>query len=216
MSDSADAGPFRITLLQNGVHSLERGFQRFDEYLRLDDDFLLKEAIMFIHHGIELLLKQLLAQANEFLIFSDLRQVVRKQRQAKQQGMHLLDLDDPPHTATYLEAIERVDAFLDVPDFDARLQRALRELNRWRNMLEHYAIEADRDAILSILADIRGPLLAVFKAHIPDFEMEARTLIESLEKYELIAAYIRAEAKGKGGALSSSKGGKGGQRKRKR
>ncbi len=206
MSNGANAGPFKITLLQNGVHSLERGFQRFDEYLREDDDFLLKEAIMFIHHGIELLLKQLLAQANEFLIFSDLRQVVRKQQQAKKQGLHLLDLEDPPHTVTYLDAIERVDAFLDVPEFDARLQKALRELNRWRNMLEHYAIEADREAILRILADIRVPLLAVFKAHIPDFEQEARTLIENWEKFELIAEYIRSKVKG---------GGKGGQRKRK-
>ncbi len=206
MSNGADGGPFKITLLQNGVHSLERGFQRFDEYLREDDDFLLKEAIMFIHHGIELLLKQLLAQANEFLIFSDLRQVVRKQQQAKKQGVHLLDLEDPPHTVTYLDAIERVDAFLDVPEFDTRLQKALRELNRWRNMLEHYAIEADREAILRILADIRVPLLAVFKAHIPDFEQEARALIESWEKFELIAEYIRSEVK---------KGGKGGQRKRK-
>jgi len=199
VSNNTDAGQFKITLLQNGVHSLERGFQRFDEYLREGDAFLLKEAIMFIHHGIELLLKQLLAQANEFLIFSDLRQVVRKQQQAKKQSVHLLDLEDPPHTATYLDVIERVDAFLDVPEFDAGLQKALRELNRWRNMLEHYAIEADREAILRLLADIRVPLLAVFKAHIPDFETEARGLIESWEKFELIAAYIRAEAKDKGG-----------------
>jgi len=112
----------------------------------------------------------------------------------------VLDLADPPHTATYLDAIERVDAFLDVPEFHAGLQEALRELNRWRNMLEHYAIEADKEAVLRLLGDIRVPLLNVFMTHIPGFGAQAKTLIENWERFELIAESIRAQAKGKGGA----------------
>ena len=41
----ATGNEFRITLLQNGIHSLERGFGTVDEYLpKGEDELLLKEA----------------------------------------------------------------------------------------------------------------------------------------------------------------------------
>ena len=190
---------FRITLLQNGIHSLERGFESVDRYLREEDEFLLKEAILFIHHGIELLLKQLLAKESRFLIFSDLRNVVKRQREANQKGTDIFSLEDPPHTISYPEAIDRVDAFLDIPEFVHHLQRDLRELNRLRNQLEHYAIRTDKVGTVRLLSKIRAPLIELFEAQIPDFRGQAEALIDRLEEFEAVAKYILKEAS-KGGS----------------
>jgi hypothetical protein len=185
---------FRITLLENGIHSLERGFESVDGYLRKEEDeFLLKEAILFIHHGIELLLKQLLAQESRFLIFSDLRNVVKRQREANQTGTDIFSLENPPHTISYPEAIERVDAFLDVPELTHQLQRDLRELNQLRNRLEHYAIKTDKVKMVRLLSKIRVPLLRLFEAQIPKFSARAKSLIDQLERFDLIAKHVLRE-----------------------
>ncbi|MGB3587122.1 MAG: hypothetical protein WBA23_11310, partial [Tunicatimonas sp.] len=65
----------KISLEANGIHSFNRGLNTFSDYEQGDkkDDFLLKESIMFLHHGIELLMKQMLVNtADESLIFSDI------------------------------------------------------------------------------------------------------------------------------------------------
>lgn len=191
---------FRITLLQNGIHSLERGFGSVDEYLRKEEDeFLLKEAILFIHHGIELLLKQLLVQESRFLIFSNLGSVARRQREANQKGVDIFSLEKTPLTISYPEAVERVDAFLQVPEFTHQLQRDLKDLNRLRNRLEHYAIRTDRLGTVQLLSKIRAPLIELFEAQIPDFRSRAATLIDRLEEFEAIAKYILKKAS-KGGS----------------
>jgi len=191
---------FRITLLQNGIHSLERGFESVDGYLRKEEDeFLLKEAILFIHHGIELLLKQLLVQESRFLIFSDLSSVVRRQREANQKGVDIFSLEKPPHTISYPEAIERVDAFLDIPQFTLQLQRDLRELNQLRNRLEHYAIKTDKVKTVRLLSKIRAPLLRLFESQISEFSRLAQPLIEQLERFDLIAKHVLRETS-KGGS----------------
>lgn len=190
---------FRITLLENGIHSLERGFESVDKYLRKEEDeFLLKEAILFIHHGIELLLKQLLVQESRFLIFSDLGSVVRRQREANQKGVDIFGLEKPPHTISYPEAIERVDAFLDVPELTHQLQRDLRELNQLRNRLEHYAIKTDKVKTVRLLSKIRVPLLRLFEAQIPEFSARAKSLTDQLERFDLIAKHVLRETSEEG------------------
>lgn len=41
-----------ITLKENGIHSLEKGLDTFEAYEKNKNNFTLKEAIMFIHHGV--------------------------------------------------------------------------------------------------------------------------------------------------------------------
>lgn len=62
-----------LSLKENGLHSLERGLSIFKSFEQTENIFLLKEAIMFLHHGIELLMKQTLVEnSSEVLIFSDI------------------------------------------------------------------------------------------------------------------------------------------------
>lgn len=195
MSDASIHAQFKITLLQNGVHSLERGFEALDDYFTTSSDLLLKEAIMFFHHGVELLLKQLLVQQNEFLVFEDLRAAARKQLEAKRQRIGVFSLDEPPRTLTFLDAVERVEAFLDIPQFDDKLKKSLRRLNALRNKLEHYAAEADRNEIIRLLGELFVPLMQLFAAQIPDFRKLATRLDEHWREYELKAEYLKTAGK---------------------
>jgi hypothetical protein len=55
----------KVGLLENAAHSLQRGYELWSRGQQVSDGMVLKEAIIWVHHGIELVLKQLLVQANE-------------------------------------------------------------------------------------------------------------------------------------------------------
>jgi hypothetical protein len=66
-----------IGLLDNCYHSLKRGYEMWNivnerNDRNADDGWLLKESIIWVHHGIELALKKMLAQVNECFIFEKL------------------------------------------------------------------------------------------------------------------------------------------------
>lgn len=167
MSENNDSpSTFKIDLRENGVHSLWRGIESFEEYDRAEDKMLLRDAIMFLHHGVELLMKEILVKHSPFLIFEDLRDASKKQRRADDLGVGIFFLDKPPRTVTFEEAINRVGAFVKPAELTDNLQANLTELNRLRNQLEHYAIEADREEVTQLLADLGDPLLELFEAQI--------------------------------------------------
>ena len=164
---------FRISLKENGLHSLWRGIESYQKYIRTQDKWLLKEAIMFIHNGIELLMKEMLVRHSEYLIFEDIGpNTVKKQKEANEKGIGIFYLPKPPKTVTYLDAISRVEAFIQPPQLSESLITRLYELNQLRNQLEHYAVEADVDRIIRLLGNIRGPLLDLFEAQLGGVKRE--------------------------------------------
>jgi hypothetical protein len=164
---------FKISLKENGLHSLWRGIEAYQKYARTQDKWLLKEAIMFVHHGIELLMKEMLARHSEYLIFDDIGpDTVKKQKKANREEIGIFYLPKPPKTATYLDAISRVEAFIQPQELDEALATRLYELNQLRNQLEHYAIEADAERIVKLLGNIREPLLDLFEAQIGGVKKE--------------------------------------------
>lgn len=63
------------SLLENGIDSLKKAKTNIEEYEKYHKgssyDFL-KDAIIFLNHGIEILLKYILSKQNESLIFTDI------------------------------------------------------------------------------------------------------------------------------------------------
>ena len=58
-----------IDMLHNGMDSLKRGFSSYQEYVEaikeksnpsLEDYYVLKQAVLSTHHGVEILLKHIL------------------------------------------------------------------------------------------------------------------------------------------------------------
>ena len=87
------------------------------------------ERLLFLHHGIELLMKEVLIRHSQFLIFEDLKDASRKQKQANARGVGIFLLDKPPRTVTYDEAIARVAAFIGPDDLTDDLLDKLMKLN---------------------------------------------------------------------------------------
>nr|MDO8080348.1 hypothetical protein [Candidatus Freyarchaeota archaeon] len=164
--EEKNSDKFSISLFENGLHSLWRGIEIYDKYTKTNDNMLLKEAIMFLHHGVELLMKEILVRHSPYLIFEDLRKATKKQKEADKSGIGIFFLPSPPRTVAYEEAINRVDAFIKPQKLEEKLLTNLIQLNLFRNQLEHYAIEVDKDEITQLLAELRNPLLDFFEAQI--------------------------------------------------
>ena len=78
---------FKINLRENGEHSLKRSLESYELYENTGDQMYLKDTIMFLHQGIELLMKQILVAHSPYLIFEDLKDVPKKQKEADRQGV---------------------------------------------------------------------------------------------------------------------------------
>ncbi len=187
-----------FTLKENGLHSLERGLTTFKEFEQTEEMFLLKEAIMFLHHGIELLMKQTLVEnIGEVLIFSDIdNETVKKVIKANKEGKSVFNLPKPIHTATYEQVLDRVQAFVITHELPENLRSWLSELNTLRNQIEHYAIDKEVDDVKDKIVKIRKPLLSFFEKTIKDFTKSKNNEIEAIgREWEEVGNQIETERK---------------------
>jgi len=157
---------FKISLRENGEHSFKKSLESYSDYDKTKDQMLLKDTIMFLHNGIELLMKEMLVQHSEYLIYEELKDIHVKQKEARIKGIGIFYIDYPPKSVTYEVAIKRVDAFINPPELDDSLLQNLTRLNRLRNQLEHYAIDADKEEVVRILEAIHKPILNLFENHL--------------------------------------------------
>ena len=166
----------KITLLENGMDSLQFGAQSFLEFEKnivdrkpnKSDYFLLKRAVLFTHHGVELLLKYILHEKSEFLIISKIDAAYLDAYRKKQrcQSGSIFDFCDSTsiHTITYEEALSRVEKMCDF-DMQQSLIENLKKLNLVRNALTHAEINFDDVSIISLFQALLNDLdILFFKA----------------------------------------------------
>jgi hypothetical protein len=136
---------------------------------------LLKEAIIWIHHGIELSLKQLLVQSNEYLVFENVDEAIRKLAHLRRQPdmshatvLDLFDYGEGIYTVGIRKLIERVAIMLDLPDLapGAFLRENIEELTNYRNKIVHFAVEVKLDEVVSLLVDLMEPFLKLLEQEI--------------------------------------------------
>lgn len=182
---------FKISLMDNGMHSFNKGLEELLFYEESDskDDFKLKEAILFLHHGIELILKQILINnCGEHLIFDNIgSDTVKKIIEAKKKGISVFNLTKPVHTVSYLVVIQRIKAFVDTVELSESLETKLIELNSIRNNIEHYGIDTEKDKVENLLLKLNKPISNFFHEagiNVTDYkrnweELEKQLLIET-------------------------------------
>lgn len=170
MNTEKQSKKLTISLADNGLHSLTRGIQFYKAYSENSDSMLLKDAIMSLHHGVELLLKQILVNASPYLIFQDLKDATDKQIRADEKNLAIFFMESPPKTVTYEEALKRIQAFVKAPELEPNLISKLHRLNHLRNQLEHYAIDADIEQITKLMDEIYRPLIDFFEKYIPEMK----------------------------------------------
>lgn len=168
-----------IGLTENAFHSLKRGIDLKEEWHKSGSDWNLKEAIIWIHHGIELSLKLLLIQKDDFLIFESADDTVRELKKwRKKTGEHISVSDlfkySDIKTVGFQKGLERVSTILDIHDlsYGMPLHESISELGKYRNQIVHLAISVEKNKINELLSEIIYPFLRVIETRIKDITFE--------------------------------------------
>ena len=147
-----------IDMLNNGMDSLTKGFSSYLKYERiakeketptLEDYFVLKQAVLSTHHGVEILLKCILNKKSEFLIIDEIdsnyKEAYKEKIQNGYRSVFQTSKAQKIHTITYEEALSRVKYF-GGNDLTEEIEKKLKNLNTVRNALTHAeAVIADED-----------------------------------------------------------------------
>lgn len=183
----------KIGLLDNACHSLQRGYEMFNIGKQKQDPLALKEAIFWIHHGIELSLKQLLVQSNEYLIFDEVDKAVNSLAELrKREGMNnanvldLFDFGKGTKTVDFGKLIDRSAIMLNLSELarGTTLRSGIDDLTSYRNKIVHFTVEVRLDEVITLLADLMEPFLNLLEREITDKNFVQRCI-----------PYIRANAK---------------------
>ncbi len=140
----------KLTFLENGIDSLKKGFANLIEYENLSYQkdaaaikkrfYYLKDAIVFVQHGIEILIKQIIQNHSEYLIFSQIdanvKSALKQKNQRKLASVFETDLKHKVHTVTFTEAIERLKIIPSI-SLTTTLEKRLLELENYRNIIMH-------------------------------------------------------------------------------
>jgi len=160
----------------------------------------LKEAIIWIHHGIELSLKQLLVQSNEYLVFEKVDEAVRKLAQLRRQPdmsdasvLDLFDYGEGTYTVGFSKLIERVAVMLNLPELaqGASLREKIDELTNYRNKIVHFSVEVQLDEVSSLLTDLMEPFLKLLEREVKDEDFINRCIPYVRANAESISAVYR-------------------------
>jgi hypothetical protein len=154
-----------------------RGYEFWDDWQKTGDNWILKESIFWIHHGVELALKQLLVQKDEFLVFEDVDAAVtalatlRKKQGMKNAGvLELFEHPDGVMSVSFQKLLERCAVMLNLTELaeGEPLRSKIEELGNYRNQITHFAVKFKVGYIANLLADILNPLLTILAREITD------------------------------------------------
>lgn len=112
-----------LEILYSAEHSFLKGLESLDKGLQNDEPLLIKEAIIWVCHGIELTLKQVLVLENPLFVFNNPDDALRKLIEIRQQNnsreitiLELLYSNHDVMTAGYKKLADRVGGLLVIKD----------------------------------------------------------------------------------------------------
>ncbi len=193
----------KIDLLENGMDSLGMGFASFLEFEKntvekspQKADYLdLKHAILFTHHGVEILLKFILRQVNELFIISKIDNAYLEayQKQKKDPSCNIFDFCElsPIHTITYEEALNRVEKICDL-QMQKPLIDKLKKLNQVRNALTHAELNIDDAVLTDIFQSLLNDLDILFYKAIGARYKTLTGYSELVRNYDAYMAFLTA------------------------
>lgn len=186
----------RISLIDNGLDSLTKGFEFLKRYEELraagaSDSkrfSVLKDAILSIQHGIEILFKYLLKEKNEVLLFSEISSKLKMAYKKRKDGeISELFEAEGVHTVTYRESIERVRYVLGI-DVGIELEKILLKIEKWRNGIIHSAALLDENEVSGVLFDAMSRLDDFFGPNIGELYQSGQGRHELDRAYRLFKA----------------------------
>lgn len=142
----------KFSLVKNGADSLKNAFiniERIDE-LEIGHDHALKDAVIFLNHGIEILLKVILAKRSFALMFDNVKDYQKaKIELSKTDKKDVFEVNPNLKTVSLTEALLRVEYLCDI-EIDINMKSAVLALNSVRNKIMHFSVEIEEDEVLEL------------------------------------------------------------------
>ena len=135
----------KFTLLDNGADSLKSAYINLEILNEIAEggEHRLKDAVIFLNHGVELLLKYILKQRSPALMFEKIEPYLKAKqdlKKAKDNQKTVFDMDKNLRTVSLLEALKRIEYLCDI-DIPEQLLATLLYINKIRNNFMHYEVE---------------------------------------------------------------------------
>lgn len=147
----------KFTLLDNGADSLKGAYESLERFNNQysGTDHNLKDAVIFLNHGLEILFKLILKQASPALMFSDIKAYQKAKEEMRKKGVaNVFEINATLHTVTLEEALKRVELLCDI-DIPDSLKGAIFYINKIRNQLMHYEVELDDEQLIELVQKIK-------------------------------------------------------------
>lgn len=155
--------------------------------------YLMKEVVIKIHHGLEALFKDILFQANPVFLFEDeakISKVIQCYQKYHESNNHHLFDDEKTKTINVIEALTRIQALFG--DAISRkeygqLINSFKEINKYRNQLQHFAIDTDPELIVKNLGNVIPAAISLLKslygAHLQNGNYLPHIAIKGMEHF---------------------------------
>ncbi|ASU98578.1 MULTISPECIES: hypothetical protein [Bacillus subtilis group] len=167
----------KFTLLENGADSLKSAYENLEILKEIAEggEHRLKDAVIFLNHGVELLLKYILKQRSPALMFEKIEPYLKaKQDLKKTKDNHktVFDIDKNLRTVSLLEALKRIEYLCDV-EIPENLNSTILYVNKIRNNFMHYEVELDDKETESLVTKLQvcyEEAVEFLESHIEDLD----------------------------------------------
>ncbi|MHC6223909.1 hypothetical protein ACYU03_03845 [Pseudomonas sp. X10] len=177
----------KISLIDNGLDSLRKGYVHLEKYEALlnkqasDEERFsaLKDSVLSIQHGVEILFKFSLKEKNELLLFTDISKLKEAYKSRRDGAIQELYEFEGLHTVTFKESIERLRDICGVT-MSEKLVKNLKKVEGWRNNITHSAVLLRETEVANVLIKFLAELDEFFSPLIgpPYLEGQGRTELD--------------------------------------
>ncbi|WP_053565558.1 MULTISPECIES: hypothetical protein [Bacillus] len=134
----------KFTLLDNGADSLKSAYENLESLKDIAEggQHRLKDAVIFLNHGVELLLKLILKEHSPSLMFEKINDYLEAKKKLKktEDAKTVFDINKKLKTVSLLEALTRVEYLCDI-DIPDNFRGSILYVNQIRNQFMHYEVE---------------------------------------------------------------------------
>ncbi|MCQ6333878.1 MULTISPECIES: hypothetical protein [Bacillus cereus group] len=161
-----------MDILENGLHSLKNAIHNLKKLETASEDereYIIKDAIIGLHHSTETLFKYLVKENQEILIYKDLNDYFTKEMKHILTGNVGVSKGYQGNTITFLEAIDRAAVLnnLEISEID---YGAFKRLNILRNSITHHEYDLTEDLIKFLITQVLTIVFPIYKDNLPDFK----------------------------------------------
>ncbi|MED0906276.1 hypothetical protein [Bacillus nitratireducens] len=191
----------KFTLLDNGADSLKSAYENLETLKNIAEggQHRLKDSVIFLNHGVELLLKLILKKHSPSLMFDKINEYLeaKQKLKKKEDAKTVFDINKKLKTVSLFEALTRVEYLCDI-DIPENFRGSILYVNKIRNQFMHYEVELDEQETETLVTKLQicyEETIEFLEKHIEDLDdiIQDSRFELTTEEYEEQQAEIYAE-----------------------